>query len=114
MSKVLRIVTAVVLLVVVAACTDSSGTPTAPSPDVETSQTGGSISGTPVAGPVLFPLDATIPELQRAMRAGRITAVELVDFYLARIAAYDDAGPAVNALISVNPDAREEAAALDA
>ncbi|MFC5177758.1 amidase [Nocardioides taihuensis] len=37
-----------------------------------------------------------------------------MDFYLARIAAYDDAGPALNALITVNPQARDEAAALDA
>jgi len=30
-----------------------------------------------------FPLEATIPEIQDAMAAGRITSVELVDFYLA-------------------------------
>jgi amidase len=61
-----------------------------------------------------FPLEATIPELQSAMETGRLTSVELVDFYLARIAAYDDAGPKLNALILVNPAARDEAAALDA
>jgi Asp-tRNA(Asn)/Glu-tRNA(Gln) amidotransferase A subunit family amidase len=59
-------------------------------------------------------MDATIPELQRAMRTGKVTAVELVDFHLARIEAYDDAGPALSALITVDPDARDEAAALDA
>jgi amidase len=59
-------------------------------------------------------LEATIPELQSAMDAGRLTSVELVDFYLARIAAYDDAGPELNAFILVNPAARDEAAALDA
>ena len=48
------------------------------------------------------------------MESGELTAVELVDFYLARIAAYDDAGPKLNALILVNPAARDEAAALDA
>ena len=42
------------------------------------------------------------------------TSVELVDFYLARIAAYDNAGPELNAFILVNPAARHEAAALDA
>ena len=61
-----------------------------------------------------FPLEATIPELQSAMESGDLTAVELVAFYLARIAAYDDAGPTLNAFIYVNPAARDEAAALDA
>jgi len=68
----------------------------------------------PVAQDLPFPMDATIPELQAAMESGDLTAVELVDFYLARIAAYDDAGPNLNAFIVVNPAAREEAAALDA
>ena len=75
-------------------------------PDVGPSQ--------PVAQDVPFPLEATIPELQAAMESGELTAVELVDFYLARIAAYDDAGPRLNSFILVNPKAREEAAALDA
>ncbi|MHB0964527.1 MAG: amidase family protein, partial [Gemmatimonadaceae bacterium] len=38
----------------------------------------------------------------------------LVDAYLARIAAYDHAGPALNAMIRLNPRARAAAAALDA
>jgi amidase len=64
--------------------------------------------------PVPFPLEATIAELQDAMDAGRLTSLELVNFYLARIAAYDSTGPALNAFILVNPAARDEAAALDA
>ena len=68
----------------------------------------------PITTPVPFPLEATIPELQQAMESGELTSVELVDFYLARIAAYDDAGPKLNAFITVNPHARKEAAALDA
>ena len=58
--------------------------------------------------------EATITELQTAMTAGRVTSVELVDGYLARIAAYDHAGPALNAMIRLNPRARADAAALDA
>ena len=57
--------------------------------------------------------EATVAELQAAMQASRVTAVELVDAYLARIQAYDRNGPALNSLIRVNPKARAEAAALD-
>ena len=84
----------------------ASGSPTASPSDVFPSQ--------PVAQAVPFPLEATIPELQAAMESGELTSLELVDFYLARIAAYDDAGPMLNAFIYVNPAAREQAAALDA
>jgi Asp-tRNA(Asn)/Glu-tRNA(Gln) amidotransferase A subunit family amidase len=58
--------------------------------------------------------EASIPELQAAMTSGRTTAVALVDAYLARIAAYDHAGPSLNAIIRVNPQARANAAVLDA
>jgi Asp-tRNA(Asn)/Glu-tRNA(Gln) amidotransferase A subunit family amidase len=58
--------------------------------------------------------EATITELQGAMASGRATSVGLVDAYLARIAAYDHAGPALNAMIRLNPHARADAAALDA
>jgi Asp-tRNA(Asn)/Glu-tRNA(Gln) amidotransferase A subunit family amidase len=57
--------------------------------------------------------EASIRELQAAMTDGRTTAVALVDAYLARIAAYDRAGPRINAMIRLNPRAREQAAALD-
>ena len=57
--------------------------------------------------------EATILELQDDMAAGRVTAVELVDAYLARIAAYDQRGPMLNAIIRLNPNARAEAALLD-
>ncbi|MBI2401926.1 MAG: amidase, partial [Gemmatimonadetes bacterium] len=47
------------------------------------------------------------------MARGDVTAVQLVDAYLARIRAYDQQGPALNAMIRLNPRARDEAAALD-
>lgn len=53
---------------------------------------------------------ASIAQLQAAMATGTITAVELVDAYEARIAAFS----AYNAVRVVSPDARARAAALDA
>jgi Asp-tRNA(Asn)/Glu-tRNA(Gln) amidotransferase A subunit family amidase len=57
--------------------------------------------------------EATITELQEAMASGRVTAAQLVDAYLARIDAYDQRGPRLNAMIRLNGAARAEAAALD-
>jgi Asp-tRNA(Asn)/Glu-tRNA(Gln) amidotransferase A subunit family amidase len=58
--------------------------------------------------------EATITDLQASLEARRVTSVELVDAYLARIAAYDQQAPALNSMIRLNPRARTEAAALDA
>ena len=61
-----------------------------------------------------FPIvEASIAELREALEQGRTTSVALVDAYLARIEAYDRGGPALNAVIELNPDARAEAAASD-
>lgn len=58
-------------------------------------------------------MERSIEELQRAMQAGEVTSRQLVDMYLARIAAYDQQGPALNAIAALNPRAREAADALD-
>ena len=58
--------------------------------------------------------EATLADIQSAMDADALTSVELVQMYLNRIAAYDDSGPAINTLITVNPDALAIAAELDA
>jgi Asp-tRNA(Asn)/Glu-tRNA(Gln) amidotransferase A subunit family amidase len=57
--------------------------------------------------------EASIARLQAAMAAGEITAGALVDVFLARIEALDRGGPALNAVIEINPDARAMAEALD-
>lgn len=54
--------------------------------------------------------EVTIPQLQAALAAGRVTSRELVLLYLARIATY---GHTLNAVIAVSPTALAEADALD-
>ncbi len=58
-------------------------------------------------------VEATIQELQRALRRHVVTSEQLVQMYLARVAAYDDAGPALNAFIHLNEAALDEARARD-
>ena len=61
-----------------------------------------------------FELDEiTIPELQNGMKSGKFTARTLAEKYLARIDEIDKRGPAVNAIIELNPDALSIADALD-
>lgn len=55
-------------------------------------------------------VEATISEMQEAMKQGRTTSREIVLQYLTRIATYEDK---LNAIITVNPHALEEAEALD-
>jgi Asp-tRNA(Asn)/Glu-tRNA(Gln) amidotransferase A subunit family amidase len=59
-------------------------------------------------------VEATIPQLQAALSAGSVSSKELVTAYLARIEAYDQRGPTLNAISAVNGKARDEAAAMDA
>ncbi|MCB0633011.1 MAG: amidase [Saprospiraceae bacterium] len=57
--------------------------------------------------------EITIDDLRQGYEAGTYTITQVVQTYLDRIAAIDDAGPELNAVIQVNPDALEIAAALD-
>jgi Asp-tRNA(Asn)/Glu-tRNA(Gln) amidotransferase A subunit family amidase len=57
--------------------------------------------------------EATIEQLQQAMASGRASSVQITQAYLARIDAYDQAGPRLNALILLNPNALAEADVLD-
>ncbi|MBT2474673.1 amidase [Microbacterium sp. ISL-103] len=61
-------------------------------------------------------VEASIADLRRALEARETTALDLVEAYLARIAAYDGPGTetALNAVVVANPDARAEAEAADA
>jgi amidase len=55
-------------------------------------------------------VEATIPEMQAAMKQGRVTSRDLVAQYLIRIALYNSK---LNAIITVNPNALREAEARD-
>ena len=67
------------------------------------------------AQPALYaPEEATVAAVHAAMAEGRLTCRQLVSDALARIDAYDDIGPTLNAIITINPRALERAEALDA
>ncbi|HEY4882334.1 MAG TPA: amidase [Myxococcales bacterium] len=51
------------------------------------------------------PTEKTVVQLQAAMASGRVTSVELVNFYVDRILQLDQNGPGVNSVIELNPDA---------
>jgi amidase len=57
--------------------------------------------------------NASLADLQQALSEGRITSSTLTKAYLARIDAYDRAGPALNAVRVVNPEALSIAARFD-
>ena len=57
---------------------------------------------------------ATIEDLNTAFDAGTLTSERLVELYLARIAAYDQQGPSLNAVLWLSDDALATARALDA
>ena len=57
--------------------------------------------------------ESTASQLQAAMTSGQRTAASIAQDYLARIEAVDRGGPAINAMIELNPDAIAIAAALD-
>lgn len=58
--------------------------------------------------------EATIDDIHTAFEQGRLTCRELVQMYLDRIDAYEDRGPRLNVVTTVNHNALDAAAALDA
>src|SRR5437867_2120127 len=68
----------------------------------------------PNAAPPPFELDeVTLGELQEGLRSGRFTSRSLTEAYLGRIEAIDKRGPAINAVIEINPDAMAIAGVMD-
>ena len=80
-----------------------------------TAQQPASDPGKPAASAATFTFDeANVAELQKQMASGTLTSRALVQAYLDRIAAIDDAGPQLGAVIETNAEALKEADALDA
>ncbi|MFD1674384.1 amidase [Alicyclobacillus fodiniaquatilis] len=59
------------------------------------------------------PIEANIAQVHQAYAEQKLTAVELVTWYLGRIQTYDKAGPMLQAIVTVNHAALAEAATLD-
>lgn len=57
--------------------------------------------------------EASVAELQTRMHEGKLDSQALTRAYLQRIARTDRAGPRLNSIIELNPDALKEAASLD-
>jgi amidase len=57
--------------------------------------------------------EATVADLSAKMRRGELSAVDLVDRYVARIEAIDKRGPRLKSVLELDPDARAIAAQLD-
>ncbi len=57
--------------------------------------------------------DITITELQELMTADKLSSEQLTTWYLKRISEFDKNGPAINAIIELNPDAISIAKQLD-
>src|SRR2546423_9022725 len=78
-------------------------------PSVVTARTTGSVTA---AAPSTYN-EYTVAQLQTEVAAGRLTSVQLNQFYLDRIAALDQSGPNVNSVIELNPDALKLARSAD-
>ena len=74
----------------------------------------GPASGATSGGDSFQLMETTIGQVEAAYKSGKVTAHELVQEYLDRIAAYDKQGPNINCVITLNPKAMEEADRLDA
>ena len=94
-----RLVTVSVVAALLIGC---SSNPPAPSSDSAT------------AKPSIDVVELSATDARDRMAAGTLTSRALTQAYLDRIAAIDDAGPTLDAVIELNPNALADAEALDA
>jgi amidase len=87
-----------------AACKPAADAPSASVPN----------HGVQPAAATIDVVELSATEAARRMAAGELSSHALTEAYLQRIASIDDAGPTLNAVIELNPEALAEADALDA
>jgi amidase len=87
-----------------AACKPAADAPSASVPN----------HGVQPAAPAIDVVELSATDAARRMAAGELSSHALTEAYLQRISRVDDAGPTLNAVIELNPDALKEADALDA
>uniref|UniRef100_UPI0030F68A18 amidase family protein n=1 Tax=Paenibacillus sp. FSL R10-2748 TaxID=2954658 RepID=UPI0030F68A18 len=94
------------MILTLTGCSLASATPS-PSSSSKT-------SSEPVSSLVTFQLqEATIAQMQDAMKSGALSSVELTALYLNRVYAYDASGIRLNSIPVLNPDVLKEAAQAD-
>ncbi|MEP6747992.1 MAG: amidase [Bacteroidota bacterium] len=82
--------------------------------DAEKKETTPSATPASTTNPTGFALnEITIDALQQKMQSGEYTSQSITSMYLKRIEAIDKNGPAINAVIELNPDALTIAADMD-
>ncbi|TME68946.1 MAG: amidase [Chloroflexi bacterium] len=81
-------------------------------PSVVVARTTALTGNTTNAAPTAYN-EFTVAQLQAEMAGGRLTSVQLTQYYLDRIAALDQSGPNVNSVIELNPDALKLARSAD-
>ena len=98
-----------------AACQREAAQPAAPAPAASSASAPAAKPAETAARPAEFAFEeAGIASLQARMDKGELSSRALTQAYLDRIAAIDKAGPALNSVIELNPDALKEADARDA
>jgi len=102
---VLPLAVAVLAASVLAGCKPTP--PAAPSPT-------GATTAPPAGAASLDVAELSATDAAAKLASGALTSRALTQAYLDRIAAMDKKGPAINAVIELNPDALKEADALDA
>jgi amidase len=89
-------------------------TPRQRAPIVNWHVAGGAASRTQGAGPTFTVVEKTAPQIQDALTRGEVTSVDVIEEYLARLAAFDRHGPTLRSMLAFNRSVVADARRLDA